>query len=225
MKSEYLIFNIVVLLGPIIALRCIPYIRKPRPVPTFVALVFSAVVFVVWDIIVTGFFWYFNPTFTLGPRIAGVPFEEILFFLTVPFGCLVLWVNWDKVYPGTEDQSSVPLMFICISTALAVIGLWMRWYYTVAICVVYALILSLDHVMNTHILRKVRFLSFTLVIVLLTFVCNLYLTARPIVLYNSVMKTNLNILTIPVEDFVYGLALISFVIVMYEYCVRKIGAR
>lgn len=35
--------------------------------------------------------WAFSNTYTLGPRLAGLPVEEWMFFLTVPFACVFIY--------------------------------------------------------------------------------------------------------------------------------------
>ena len=59
------------------------------------------------------------------------------------------------------------------------------------------------------------FLASFIFIFLLTTVFNLYLTARPIVIYNEALKTNLNLWTIPLEDYILGLSLISLNCILF----------
>jgi len=69
---------------------------------------------------------------------------------------------------------------------------------------------------KTNLFNKYYFYYFLSIVFFLTFFFNGYLTARPIVIYNNLLKTNINIFTIPIEDFIYGLALISFVVIIFE---------
>ena len=220
MKSEYLLFNSIVALGPILSLLFVPKIRKPVLVPALVAILSIAFAFIVWDIAVTGIFWTFNSAFTLGPRIGGVPFEEALFFLTVPFGCLVLWVNWGRVHNTMIERTLVPAIMLLVSTPITIGSMWVGWYYTGFISAIFILTIIFDYMSNVKLFWKRIFHSFSLLVMLLTFMFNLYLTARPVVLYNNMMKSNINILTIPIEDFVYGLVLISCVIIIYDLLMR-----
>lgn len=45
---------------------------------------------------------------------------------------------------------------------------------------------------------------------------NGYLTARPVVMYDAAYQLDWRVGTIPIEDFIYGYALIVSVIVVYE---------
>jgi len=213
-------FNIIVALGPILSLLFVPKIRKPVFVPALVAILSTAFAFIVWDIAVTGIFWTFNSALTLGPRIGGVPFEEMLFFITVPFGCLVLWVNWGRVHDTKNERALVPAIMLLFSTPITIGSMWLGWYYTGVIFSIFILTIFFDYLSSVKLFWRCIFHSFSLLVMFLTFIFNLYLTARPVVLYNNMMKSNINILTIPIEDFVYGLVLISCVIIIYDLLMR-----
>ena len=49
-------------------------------------------VFAVWDIFaVRANVWAFNPSYIIGIRFAGLPLEEILFFISVPVTSILVW--------------------------------------------------------------------------------------------------------------------------------------
>lgn len=225
MNSEYLLFNIVVVMGPLIALLIAPKIQKPSPMPTFISILVIALGFIAWDIVVTGDYWYFNSIYILGPTIGGVPWEEILFFVTVPFGCLVLWVNWKAIVKSSNKRSKLIYMTAPLGLIIAAISIYTGWYYTASVAVLYLLCLVLDSFLRTHLFYQHTFQIFLLVVISLTFIFNYYLTARPVVIYNITMKSNINVLTIPIEDFLYGVGLISSVIVVYEYSIQRRSLR
>lgn len=52
-------------------------------------------------------------------------------------------------------------------------------------------------------------------------VCNGILTALPVVTYNPGQMLDIRFITIPVEDFVYGFALVTSTISIYEFINRK----
>ena len=66
-------------------------------------------------------------------------------------------------------------------------------------------------------------LIFLIIIFLLTLIFNGYLTARPVVIYNPEVITNLRIGTIPIEDMIYGLVLIIGLITIYENKNKKLN--
>ncbi len=63
-----------------------------RPLATVKAILPAFVIFAVWDLIATAQgHWTFSTRYTLGPRLAGLPLEEWLFFLVIPLcGLLTL---------------------------------------------------------------------------------------------------------------------------------------
>ena len=91
MKFEYLLFNFIVIAGPIASVFS-PQIRQVSR--WRLKLITSGIVmipYIVWDALVAGSHWWFNKAYTLDFRLFGLPIEEWLFFITVPFGCLLVW--------------------------------------------------------------------------------------------------------------------------------------
>ena len=54
------------------------------------------------------------------------------------------------------------------------------------------------------------------VVTILNLMCNGYLTARPVVVYNGVVISGVWVGTVPVEDLVYGWILVWGVVKVYE---------
>jgi lycopene cyclase domain-containing protein len=64
--------------------------RRPKALLATLAPVLA--VFAGWDLIAVHHEeWWFSPRYTLGPRIAGLPVEEWLFFLVVPICALLTY--------------------------------------------------------------------------------------------------------------------------------------
>jgi len=76
--------------------------RRPKALLATLAPVLA--VFAGWDLIAVHHGeWWFSPRYTLGPRIAGLPVEEWLFFLVVPI-CALL--TYEVLGRGTADLRS-----------------------------------------------------------------------------------------------------------------------
>ena len=90
MAGEYLLFNLVVVAGPLLAGRYPPTSFRHRWIPALVAAITVAVPFVAWDALVTGRHWTFNEAYT-SVRLLGLPLGEWAFFLTVPLACSSTW--------------------------------------------------------------------------------------------------------------------------------------
>lgn len=70
--------------------RNLPLHRRLRP--AIAAMLIVAVPFVVWDVAVTAAgHWSFSDAYTIGWRLAGLPIEEILFFVVVPLTSILVW--------------------------------------------------------------------------------------------------------------------------------------
>lgn len=64
--------------------------RRPKALLTTLAPVVT--VFAGWDLIAVHHGdWWFSARYTLGPRLAGLPLEEWLFFLVVPVCALLTY--------------------------------------------------------------------------------------------------------------------------------------
>lgn len=222
MRYEYLLFNIIIFSGPLLILFSkIKGVTKPNPGSLFLGILIGSSLFVLWDALVVNYFWFFNPYYITGFSIFGLPVEELLFFISVPLGCLLLWVNYKKYFKKIVfNNFSIFLIFFNLFAAL--IAIYFSKFYTGSVALVFLAVLLLDIFLKTFLFRKGSFVTFVFGLVnVLTFIFNLYLTARPVVLYNTQLKTNFNIITIPVEDFLFGMALISLIIIIYEKLDKK----
>ncbi len=215
MQSEYLIFNILVISGPVVAWIILQKSTPVIPIRILRAVLPVALIYIMWDGVVTGYFWYFNPRFVLGPAVLGVPFEEMLFFITVPVACLFLWVHWHHRISRDVMLPHAPRVLMIVVIAIAVVSVMYGWWYTLSVGVMGIITVTLDEVYKTHLLRDRSFLAYLLCVGLLTLVFNWYLTARPVVTYNPSVKSGLHILSIPVEDFLYGWTLVTLCCVLY----------
>jgi len=65
----------------------------PQIKPFVLSVSTVALIFIIWDIKVAEKWWFFNARYILGIKIFKLPIEEILFFFTVPFSCLVIFLN------------------------------------------------------------------------------------------------------------------------------------
>lgn len=165
--------------------------------------------FIIWDFLVTGTWWHFNPEYvtsiTYIPQLR-LPFEEILFFVTVPFAILTLIENMLSKDWFLKQISSTKYFRVIIGAVKLVLGVLLilsifnAWWYTATIIL---LLLVLDYTM----LKKRSFFLGLLFTLGATLIFNYYLTSLPIVLYNNLYKSSILIGTIPIEDFGYAVIL------------------
>ena len=104
MKLEYFILLAVCIAGPLVLSfsRNLTFYKYPARLVLAIAIPF--VVFVVWDVLAAARgHWAFSPLYTIGLRILGLPIEEILFFIVIPFCGLF---TWETVKYFMRDKNS-----------------------------------------------------------------------------------------------------------------------
>jgi lycopene cyclase domain-containing protein len=178
-------------------------------------------VFVVWDAWFTNIgVWWFNDQYLLGIRFAGLPLEELLFFICIPFACLFTYFCLDKFFK--LDWKPLPeKIFVIVSIVIALcIAFWFRER-------IYTFITFLSTACSLFVLKfllKVKWIgkvSFVYLLLMPGFLMvNGILTGTglesPIVNYNSDEFMGIRMLTIPVEDTVYGYELILWNIFLFQ---------
>jgi lycopene cyclase domain-containing protein len=80
-----------------------------------------------------------------------------------------------------------------------------------------------DQFLKTNLLFDKRFYFYLLLIVIFTLIFNGYLTWRPVVTYGVGYQLDFRIITIPVEDFFYGISLLWMNTSLFKYLIRKNG--
>ena len=184
------------------------------------ASVLVAIPFIAWDVWFTAKgVWWFNINYTMGLNIAGLPLEEWLFFIFIPFSCIFTYYSIDKFFKmewlsGFNNLIVFITVIVCSVTALL--------YYNK----IYTIITSLSAILTVvylHFIAKVDWISkasLVFTILMLGFLpVNGILTGTgldtPIVNYNPDDFLGIRILTIPIEDSVYGYT--QFLLVLYFF--------
>ena len=223
MNFEYLIFNLIVLSGPVFfgSLKCC-YIWNHRK-ELLIAILLPAIPFLFWDAIVTGAHWNFNPEYVSGIKLINLPIEEILFFITVPFACLFTWEmiirRADKKFVNTGWLRLLLYMALPAGIYFFTIGK----QYT-GLTLTFLFIANLvDQVLKTRLLFDKRFYFYIALIIFFTLIFNGYLTWRPVVTYGIDYQLDFRIITIPVEDFFYGISLFFMNTSLYKMLISKNG--
>ena len=93
--------------------------------------------------------------------------------------------------------------------------------YTILVITGSIIVIVLDLIIGTRILRQRLFWVFWSVVTVLMIVVNGYLTWRPIVIYNEAKMLGIRVFTIPLEDFFFGFSLIGLNLIIWEYFNRK----
>lgn len=183
-----------------------------------IAIVIPGVFFIVWDALFTKLgFWSFNDQFILGPRLLGLPLEEWLFFVVIPF-CSVFIYEVAKFYLHSIDfQKYVRLFFYLLVLVFSVFAVlsFGKWYTFINLA---SNVVFLIFVLNVSSFQKylTHFLIAFLVACVPMFIVNGLLTALPVVEYNGTVFSNVRLFDIPIEDFSYFLLLMLMNVFVYE---------
>lgn len=179
-----------------------------------------AVPFILWDAWFTRVgVWWFADQYTVGLRLLGLPLEEWLFFFCIPFSCVFTYyclnkffnLQWANRFNALLVLSSVA---VCLGVALV---FHQRLYPTVTALFAAGTLLYLHYVARAAWIGQASWVFFLLMPGF--FAVNGLLTgtglASPVVNYNPAEILNVRMLTIPVEDAVYGYA--QFLLVVYFF--------
>ena len=221
MKSEYLVFNIIVISGPLFFGSLKRFYFWNYWKQALLSVIISAIPFLFWDTSVTDRHWFFANDYTLGFRIFGLPIEEILFFITVPFACLFTWEMvkrhsnppiFRKIKINRTSITYIAIFFLVVS----IFAINNGKEYTFLSSLFFVASILYDRLWGASILTSDKFPFFFILISLFTLVFNGYLTWRPIVTYDIIYQLDFRIFTIPVEDFFFGYALLIFCTSIFE---------
>ena len=180
-----------------------------------------AAIFLIWDYYFTEIgVWSFNDNYCLGIKKLGMPLEEWLFFLVIPFCSLFIHYCAITVNPNFKFNKKasfyLTLILIFISLTLAIANI--SKYYTAVNFFILAIILFLGLLFfRTH-LQK--FYASFIIILIPFFIVNGILTGSfietSIVSYNDLENLKIRLFTIPVEDIGYAFSMLFGNLMIFE---------
>ena len=185
-----------------------------------IAIAITAVFFLVWDVPFAKLgIWGFNPTYLLGAYAFGLPFEEYLFFVCIPFACLFSHYQMRIRKIRFSTRITKAIMYLLVAFCLALIVLYHDRTYTCTIAVMNLLAIAYCARRYNHWLT---YFYLAYVIVILPFILvNGFLTGMatpdPIVWYDNLENMNVRIFTIPAEDFLYYHLLFLMNVYLFEH--------
>ena len=187
----------------------------------FPALAIVGLFYILFDIILTRYgVWGFNPEYHSNWVIAGLPVEEWLFFILVPYASIFLHDVLVDYFPRFRVSNRIA-RYISIAAIIilsAVVLLHTGKIYTVYIYGV--MILLLLYMMMTSVSLLESFYMTYLVILVPFLIVNSILTGSfiegEVVWYNNAENLGIRIFTIPKEDFSYGFTLILLNLILRD---------
>lgn len=226
MEYTYLLVNVFAVLIPLI-FSFHPKLQFYKKWKAFwPATLLSAIPFVLWDIIFTGWgIWGFNDNYLLGINFWNLPLEECLFFICIPYCCIYTYHCFNillKSNPLKNSTFTISVILIIILLAVGIFNLH-RWYTAVTFILLSLFLLVHQFIWKTKYLGRFYFTYAILIIPF--FVVNGVLTGtgiqEAIVWYNNDENLGIRLLTIPVEDVFYGMLLILLNTSIYEKLLRQ----
>lgn len=179
-----------------------------------------AIPFISWDIWFTAKgVWWFNTSYTLGITIAGLPLEEWLFFICIPFSCVFTYFCFEKFF-RLERLSAYNNLIVFIGIILCSVIALLHYGKIYTLVTAIATVITLIYL---HFIARADWIgkaSLVYIVLMLGFFpVNGVLTGtgieEPIVNYNPGDFLGIRMLTIPIEDAVYGYT--QFLLVLYFF--------
>lgn len=220
-QYTYLIVNILTIMI-CFSFSFHPKIRFYRYFGAFLlASVTVGVPFIIWDIWFTARgVWWFDDKYIMGLRIAGLPIEEILFFVCIPFSCVFTHYCLNKFFDwgwAARYNNGITVAG-CLLAILSLLKYSNELYTAFTAIVLFLTLIIMNRIVKYNGLGQLTLAYLLLMPGFIT--VNGVLTGTgldsPVVNYTPSAITGYRILTIPLEDFAYGYVLVLFNIMVFN---------
>ena len=187
---------------------------------TVISIILVAIPFLIWDVLFTRMgIWGFNPIHLSNFYFVGLPIEEWMFFITIPYACLFTYHSLKQLIPPFKFPYTGILIAILLALITIVGLLCFDKYYTFTTFISLFFFLMYFHFkLNLDWLN--RFYLSAIILVVPFLVVNGILTGtgieHEVVWYNSNENMDIRLLTIPIEDFAYGFLLLLLNTFLFE---------
>jgi len=114
MTINYLLLDILIIIFPVLLSFKWKFAYYRSYKALFPAIVIVGLGYIIWDAIVTARGdWWFNYDYLSGISVIGLPIEEILFFVVVPYSCIFIYENLEFFFPDKQIRFN-KLFYICL---------------------------------------------------------------------------------------------------------------
>lgn len=229
MKNLYLTIDILTIAAPFLLSfdKKVAFYKQWKYL--FPAILVMGIFFIAKDVIFAASgIWGFNDRYLVGFRMLGLPIEEWLFFVVVPYAivfiyaCLIAYLPFNPLL-----KIHRPVLFM-LSAVLIITGLiFYDRLYTSVIFVLTAMLLLYN------LYRRQAWLSMFLLAYLVSLIpfllVNGLLTGsfleEPIVWYDNSQNLGIRIFTIPIEDSIYSLMMMLMTVQVMEWLKGRQGLK
>ncbi len=219
----YLVLN----LGTLIPVLALSFDKKVafanRWKDLWPAMLIPGAVFLIWDAWFTAIgVWGFNDTYHLSFKMLGLPFEEWLFFLSVPYACTFVYTVLRAYLPVNPLVKIAPVISWVLIVIMPILGtVYFTHWYTFLTAWLLALWLLAERLFFKMEDRLGWFYLGYLVSLVPFLLVNGVLTSLPVVWYNNTENMAIRLGTIPIEDTGYLMLLLMMNYGIYEWKYRN----
>lgn len=222
--SFYLYLNLAIIAFPLLFSfeKRIKFYSRIKPLA--VALFITGIFFVGWDVFATyRGHWSFNPIYVDDIKFLGLPLEEILFFVTVPYSCIFVFDSLIHFLGDKKLFSPRKWLFLIIGALIIglAFGCFSKEYTFLAILSVGLTFLFVSLV-NVKLFSSRAYWIYIFLTLVLFLIFNYILTSFPVVQYSSVAITNFRLTTIPIEDLLFNFSMLTNYLTIYLWASRKL---
>lgn len=228
MTINYLLLDALILLFPFLLSFTWKFRYYKFYKPLFASIVIVGGVYILWDIIVTARGdWWFNHEYLVdvGFTLGGIPIEEALFFVVVPYSCIFIYENLQYFFNDKKIRFNT-WIYYGMAVILFIVGaMFYHQDYTILALFSVGAFFIIAATWFPKILESRNYWIYILISFVAFLIFNYLLTSIPIVLYNpnAIWGGTVDqiwygrFITIPFEDFFYNFSMLSFYLMLYIY--------
>lgn len=189
----------------------------------FPGILAAGLVYIAWDIWFTrAGIWGFNHNYTRDIYLFGLPLEEVLFFLVVPYCCFFLYEVLRYFlrrfyYPAFSKYT----IYLLLSLFIGLMPFVYDRTYTITALSFTSLMLLLQLFQKSYRTWFSGFLLTYLVSLVPFMLVNGFLTAIPVVWYNNAENLGIRAYTVPLDDFIYLMGLLLPSVNIYQILLHR----
>jgi lycopene cyclase domain-containing protein len=228
MQINYLLIDALIILFPLLLSFKWKFAYYRYFKALFPAIAVVGIGYIIWDAIVTARGdWFFNYTYLSGISILGLPIEEILFFVVVPYSCIFIYENLQYFLPDRKLPFN-KIFYIGLSILFILAGLFFyNQDYTILALMSCAFFFLIATFFSPELLQSRNYWLYIGLSMIPFIIFNYLLTSIPIVSYHPAAiwggdgLWNGRFFSIPIEDFFYNFSMLSFYLLVYRYFKKR----
>lgn len=185
------------------------------------SLFISMLPYILWDVYFTEKgYWGFNSAYLQGASLWGLPLEEWLFFICIPYACVFTHYSLKELFPNMKisELLSKRLAEVLIGIFVLLLIFFYEKAYT-RFDLLFGIVILFWARKRALTLLRVYFLTFLFMLIPF-FIVNGVLTGtgieNEVVWYNDSQNMGIRMLTIPVEDSLYAFSLLLLNLLVFE---------